>query len=161
MSERFDTAQICLNGHVATAYFETSAEFRQKYCDRCGAETITQCPSCKKPIRGGYRSRGWAPVPYQVPSFCIECGHSFPWTEAKIVAAMELAQELGSLDKDDQAILKQSIDDMVQDKPTTQVAVVRFKKIMKKVGQEGATMFREILVDVVSETAKKLLWPVP
>jgi len=30
---------------------------------------------------------------------------------------------------------------------------------MRKVGQEAASMFREILTDVLSETAKKMVWP--
>lgn len=74
-------------------------------------------------------------------------------------AARELAQFIGELSPEDQAILNQNLDDLVKDTPHTAVAAAKFKSIVAKVGKEAASGFRDILVDVVSETAKKLIWP--
>lgn len=48
---------------------------------------------------------------------------------------------------------------MVKDSPAMPVATTRFKKIMLKVGKETAAMFERGLTNVLSETAKKALWP--
>ena len=89
----------------------------------------------------------------------MKCGHPFPWTKSKLQAAHELAQEIDNISDEDRAILQKSIDDLVKDTPATPVAATRFKKIMVKVGQTTAGMFREILVDVLSEAAKKAMFP--
>jgi hypothetical protein len=47
----------------------------------------------------------------------------------------------------------------VRDTPKTTVAATRFKKLVLKGGKELAGGFRDILVDIASETAKKILWP--
>jgi hypothetical protein len=93
------------------------------------------------------------------PGFCINCGDPFPWTQARLQAARELALELEELEDQDRKVLEESIGELVEDTPQTMVAAVRFKKIVAKVGRSAALAFRELLVDVVSETAKKLVWP--
>ena len=71
----------------------------------------------------------------------------------------ELAQEIDNISDEDRIVLQKSIDELAKDTPSTPVAVTRFKKIMVKAGQTTAGMFREILVDVLSEAAKKALFP--
>ena len=157
MSSNFDIAQICENGHVANSSTQDFPQFNQKYCKRCGSPTITNCPECNAPIRGVYRevfSTG-----YTAPGFCIECGKPFPWTESKLKAAHTLVQELDSLDDDEKEMLEKSLDDLVRDTPSTPVAATRFKKLVTRAGQGAASAFREILVDIASESAKKMLWP--
>lgn len=156
--EGYDVAQICLNGHVTNSSTIGTPEHNEKFCRKCGAETITACPDCDCSIRGYLWGAGIGGG-YDPPSFCTNCGNPFPWTQARINAASELAKELDSLDDEDRIVLQNSIDDMVRDTPSTNVAVLRFKRIMLKVGQDVAGIFREILVDVLSETAKKALWP--
>jgi len=53
--------------------------------------------------------------------------------------------------------LKGSLDDLVRDTPQTQLASTRFKRIMSKVGISSASAMREILVDVLSESAKRMI----
>jgi hypothetical protein len=96
---------------------------------------------------------------YETPKFCINCGEPFPWTRSKIKAANDLAKELQSIDDQDRDILEKSINELTKDTASTQVAAVRFKKIMVKAGNNAASMFRDILTDVLSETVKKILWP--
>ncbi len=50
----YDTAQICINGHVINSMSKSHPEHNKKFCDKCGEPTITNCPKCNAPIRGHY-----------------------------------------------------------------------------------------------------------
>ena len=155
----YRTAQVCINGHMIVSDLEQSPERSSKFCGKCGAETISACPKCGERIRGIYFARGAltvASVP--VRSFCHECGNAYPWTEAKLSAAREMADELDELSDEEKEQLKGSFDDLVRDTPRTEVAATRFKKLMAKVGKEAAKSMRDILVDIASETAKKAIF---
>ena len=54
--------------------------------------------------------------------------------------------------------LSKSIDDLITDSPRTELAATRFKKILLKVGEPAALALRELIVDIVSSTAKKLIF---
>jgi hypothetical protein len=163
MSNRYDTAQICLNGHIITDSIQVDPE-DQKFCGECGASTITQCQSCDAPIRGreyifdflsGSRPIGL----HRVAQFCYQCGEPYPWLKEKLDAAKELAQELDELSEEEKQLLTKSIDDLVKETPKTELAAIKFKKMLSKTGKETAEAFRSILIDIVSELAKKTLWP--
>jgi len=91
----YDTAQICLNGHVITSSTTTSPELKRQLCDKCGAATITECPKCGANIRGDYHVPGEPTLgeTYRLPKFCRDCGVAYPWTESSLKAAHELALE--------------------------------------------------------------------
>ena len=94
-----------------------------------------------------------------LPSFCPDCGEPYPWTEASLKAAKELADELDNLSLEEREILKKSLDDIMvmEDTPQTPVAATRFKKLIVKAGKPAAEAFRKLLIDVASETAKKII----
>ena len=73
-------------------------------------------------------------------------------------AARELFAELDGLSDADRRILKKSLDELVADSPKAEVASLRFKKVMKKVGAESYEVVKGVVTDVLSETAKKLLF---
>ena len=50
----YDTAQICMNGHVINSMSISHPEHNKKFCDKCGAPTTTNCPKCNTPIKGHY-----------------------------------------------------------------------------------------------------------
>jgi len=50
----YDTAQICTNGHVINSMARSEPKHNKKFCDKCGAKTIMNCPNCNSPIRGDY-----------------------------------------------------------------------------------------------------------
>lgn len=158
MPGEYDRAQICINGHVANSRSINSPQCNQKFCETCGTATIAYCPKCNAPIRGYYYGGKSNVVPYVAPGFCIACGESFPWTKSKIEATDALAKEL-DVNEEDRAVLAKSIDELVKDTPSSQVAAIRFKKIMIKIGETSGLMFREILINVISEAAKKTIWP--
>ena len=160
---RFKTAQICACGHLINLDVEDLPALNQKFCSECGGATITGCPQCNAAIRGAYDDPdgGLSIDEFHASSFCHECGHAYPWTASRIKAAHDLAAEIETLDDRDRETLDLSLKDLVRDTPQTQVAAVRFKKLMVKVGSGMAETFKSILVDVMSEAAKKAIFPSP
>lgn len=152
----YDTAQICLNGHVVNTMAATSPQSSQKHCADCGAQTIMACTSCNAKIRGEYHVPGvFVFSHYYKPSYCHNCGTAFPWTVSSLEAARELADEFDGLTQEEKEQLKSSFPDLVKNTPKTTVAETRFKKLMKKAGSEAYDGMKSILVDVVSEAVKK------
>jgi len=157
----YDVAQICLNGHIINDSTKEFPQHNKKFCDKCGAATITNCKNCNSEILGRYHVNGVIGLrkEYPVPAFCPNCGKPYPWTELKIQAAHDIAKELENISDNEKKILVQSIDDIIKDTPKTALAVTRFKRILSKTSKPVVNAFKDILVDIVSETAKKLLWP--
>ncbi len=153
-----DTAQVCLNGDLIDASYHYFPEGRRDFCPECGAKTITACPRCQADIPGTlHMVNAFVGGTEDVPRFCHKCGAPYPWSEASLQAAKELA-ELSALGDDDRRLLGESVDDLVRDTPRTPVATERFKRLMKKAGPQVADSFRSVLVDVVSETVRKAIW---
>jgi hypothetical protein len=155
----YDTAQICLNGHVVNTMAASSPQSNQKHCTECGSQTITACPECNSTIRGYYHVPGVIGFfDYDKPAYCYNCGKPFPWTVSGLEAASELADELDGLSQEEKQQLKESFPDLVRNTPKTVVAETRFKKLMKKAGAEAYDGMKSILVDVVSEAVKKSIF---
>jgi hypothetical protein len=76
----------------------------------------------------------------------------------KLEAAKELVEELDGLDAEERRLLKQSLDDLMTDSPKTEVAGLRFKRLMKKVGKESYDAVKTVVTDLVSESIKKTLF---
>ena len=157
--EWYENAQLCRNGHLVNYFVTTKPHENKKFCDECGEPTLTACEYCNTPLQGFQHNSGGFSYKYIAPRFCRECGKMYPWTADRMNAARELVYEL-NLTATEQEEMEQSIRTLVaQDNPRTQVAIVKFKRLAAKAGIETAGMFRDILVDVISETAKKALFP--
>jgi len=157
----YDVAQVCMNGHVVNDTAQRNPEFNKQYCDRCGEKTITACLNCNTAVQGDYHCEGVTVIgtcPTPAPAFCHNCGNPFPWTTAKQLAAIELFLEEDQ-SKEDQDVFRQSVEQIAKDTPQAQVASKRIGKLLGKISKETASAIRDILVDVASETAKKLLFP--
>lgn len=158
----YEVAQICMNGHVITSLLNVNPVHSQNYCSQCGALTITTCPKCNKKIRGSYYDPNWFldyDGSYKKPGFCHNCGTAYPWTDSKLKAARALSDELDNLTPDERDLLKKSLDDIVRDTPQTTVSALQFKKIAAKAGSIAATALKDIIIDIASEAAKKVIWP--
>lgn len=151
-----DIAQICLNGHVVNDSHERFAGYNQDFCSKCGAKTIIRCSDCGAVIRG--RSYGTASYFGECPAYCQACGKPYPWTESALRAAGDLSEEL-EISEDDKIVLKTALPDLVSDNAQTVVAASRYKRIVAKAGPAAAEAFKSILVNVVSEAAKKIMFP--
>lgn len=133
-------------------------EHKCAYCSECGTQTIMNCPNCNSEIRGEYFVEGiYGGAEGSVPAYCHQCGNPYPWTEAKLQAANDLADELDELSQEDRELLKGTFADLMKESPQTEVAAIRFKKVLAKVGRETAKTVRDLVVDIASETAKKVI----
>jgi len=156
----YDVMQVCLNGHRITATLKVSPQHGKEHCPDCGAATISKCQHCQADMQGYYRvGNVISGPPPNVRAFCHGCGKPYPWTEARLTAAQELADESEGLSEDERQMLKASLDDLVRDTPRTTLAATRFKRLATKAGKGGADAFKDILIEVISEAAKKLIWP--
>lgn len=155
-----DVAQVCPNGHVTNDSIRKNPELNQAFCSRCGEATISSCPKCHSEIQGEYYVPGVAVIgfAFHPPGFCHKCGNPFPWTERKRQAAIDLLGE-EDVSAEDRATFETSVREITKDTPQAQVASRRIVKVLKKVGAETASAIRDIVVDLASETAKKILLP--
>lgn len=156
----YDVALICTNGHLINSSSLRYPSSNSKFCKDCGARAIDQCEECNNPIRGIYHITGVLRYrEISVPSYCINCGTPYPWIKERIAAALELADLVDEISAEDKNILEESLDDIVRETPRSQIAALKFKKVISKMGSNVASAFRDILVDIASETAKKTIWP--
>ena|SRR5438093_3649815 len=153
----YDIAQVCLNGHVTNPSSQRFPERDRAYCTDCGQPTIQACQECGGAIRGRYSARGLITTGYHRPAFCHSCGKPYPWTARSLEAARELAQEMEGLSSEEQATLAGTLDDLLTETPRTQVQATRFKRLLAKAGKGTAEALRKIMVDVMSEAAKKAI----
>lgn len=155
----YHTAEVCLDGHYTTSSVEEHPERRSQYCPKCGSKTITQCPNCSANIRGIYVVPNVVDLvtKYRPPNYCHSCGKPLPWTERKISAAQELVDEIEELSKDDKGILKQSIFELSQDSPRTELASIRYKKLLSKCRDYARQLLNSTVTSILTESAKKLL----
>lgn len=153
-----DTAQICMEGHTINDSFHRSPHLNTKHCPNCGEPTITECPECHKPIAGEIHYPNVSGAhSFKLPAYCIECGKPYPWTVKNLQTAKELANELEELNAEEQKILEKSIEEVTRDNTQAQVGATRIKKIMGKISSTTGEILQKVIVDVASETAKKIL----
>lgn len=155
----YATAQVCMNGHAITGNV-SNREQLSDYCSYCGAATITRCPNCQVPIRGDYIASGIFFISeYQPPAYCFKCGAPFPWTQARLEAAKALAEEVIELSEDERTLFSDSLPDIITETPRTVLAATRIARILKKLPAAIGSAMYDIFIDVVSDAAKKIIWP--
>lgn len=154
----YRNATICLNGHVIS-HSNANAE---TFCSQCGNVTYSACPQCNSPIRGVYDVQGVAVLghrDYKKPYYCHNCGAPYPWTQKILDNAVELLSLDDELDSSSKELIKNAIPDLIIDTPTTPIAIAKYRKGIANAGQIIKGSLYQLLVDVISETAKKALFP--
>ncbi|WP_186433609.1 DUF2321 domain-containing protein [Lactobacillus jensenii] len=130
---------VCLNGHKITDSATANESQIIKFCEKCGAKTIEECPNCHKYIEGnrkyddivlGYTG------PKEIPAYCKFCSNPFPWTQASMNSMTELIQ-LSDLNSNSKEVLKNTIPDMMVETPRTQLSAVKWKTIGKPILEFG------------------------
>lgn len=153
-------ALACLNGHLLNIITSPALPSGMRFCKTCGAGLITMCQKCGAPITE-FRTPSpdvWVPFKLLLPAFCHSCGQPYPWTQSKLAAAQDLIEELAALEPHEREILKKSLDDLVRETPHMPVAETRFKRLVAKAGAGAADTLKALLVDVLSEAAKRAIW---
>jgi hypothetical protein len=69
----------------------------------------------------------------------------------------ELAQEADMLTPEEQALLSRSFDDLLRAGVSTEVAAVRVKRFLPRVGTELGGAMKSILINVVTDAVKRQL----
>lgn len=148
----YDTALICLNGHVVNSGLKTWPEKADAFCSECGEKTISQCPKCQTAIRGRFVT-DVGPLRYDVPSYCRSCGAPYPWTERKLEAARELIA-LANIEDAEKQALSNDLPNLMNDTPRTKVAATRFRLFLDRAGQELGSGLRDLLVNITHRARK-------
>ena len=154
MAGQYDTQQVCENGHQITAMYERNPERHQEYCDKCGSKTMTKCLQCNVEIRGYYHVPGvYVAGGTAVPSHCFNCGKPYPWTENKIVTAIQMFAEFGNLDAEEKKTIDEDIKNIAKDIPQAELSARRIKRIWAK----GTKIAYSVLMEFASKTAAEVL----
>ena len=158
ITEGWDVAQICENGHVLNGYAQTHPQRNQKFCSRCGKPTLIACPACHAPIRGKYHHPDVvnATRMQTAPAFCHKCGQPYPWTSERLATARAIVEE-SALDPESKKLFAENVEDLVSDQPRTQLAAQRVAKILAKLAKPAAAAVRDVLVDIASESVRKII----
>lgn len=152
-----DVALICENGHVINSSSTEYPEDNSSFCRECGAKTIDKCPSCLASIKGNYHYDGVIGFDeFDAPSYCGDCGCSYPWTAEKLKAIQEV-MSMANLTEEDEDDFNKNLVDIVSDTPRTNVAALKIKMIGSKVTSEIWEVAKGIIVEIASETAKKTM----
>ena len=157
MTTTYDTALVCLNGHMITDSTRVDPEPDKKYCDACGKELISNCVNCNSPIHGryyvNYHITGQRPITCSDPAkFCYSCGKPYPWMESAIDAANNYASSMGVLSPEEVAGFNSSLQEIIVDSPKTELFAVKMKMLVSKLGAGAGGALRDFLVDVISES---------
>jgi len=160
LPQGYDTAQICKNGHLITAYVESIPEHTKNNCTICGEPTISSCDHCGQPIQGVYHIPIIGAVGnYTVPKFCHNCGKPYVWTIRQMEAAKKIIDLAEGLQQNDREDLKIAIDDIVKDSPNAKPAAYKIRAALKKIPGEAQTMLRDLIVNIASEAIVKIIMP--
>lgn len=156
----YDVMQVCLNGHKITGTYRSQGESARQRCPECGEPTIISCPECDATIPGRYRTPGIVDLTSgpDPDAYCHECGQPYPWTQRKMEAAEELI-ELADIDDTEKHDLREEIPNLINDTPRSKVAAFKLKEFLERAGNIMSKEARDLLVDIASETAKKVLLP--
>ena len=113
-------------------------------------------------IRGSYYVEGVVFLgnsDYTKPYYCHNCGTPYPWTQKILDNAVELLSLDNELDSSSKELIKNAIPNLIVDTPTTPIAIAKYRKGIANAGQIVKESLRQLLIDVISETAKKTLFP--
>jgi hypothetical protein len=140
---------ICKNGHYLKCY-------DGKFCPNCGAETIDSCPNCSEKIP--FLDQSAIIQDYKIPSYCFKCGSPYPWTTTLLDTARTIVHEDELLQDEQITEWCDCFPDIICQTPKTQLALIRYKKMVDKAASTTVNALKDLLVDVVSETIKKQLF---
>lgn len=157
----YHIAQICLHGHVITDSYDSDPEFRQNFCDKCGSKTITNCPKCNSPIRGNYEVPDFISFNSMntAPSYCYDCGEPYPWTKESLESIQELLALESNLSGPELEYLNSNLSSVLVDTPKTNIVAAKLKLALGKISSVTSEAIHNIIVDIASETAKKIIYP--
>lgn len=96
------------------------------------------------------------PAPVNIaPNNCHECGSAYPWRQAAIANAIEVAQaEVDSAQAEEVAQLVHSI---AAATPRAEADAMKLGRILRAAGSAGGEILRKALADIASDMALKAM----
>lgn len=155
------TQKVCLNGHQISSSSESNDDPKPPdFCELCGEQTIRTCQKCHTPIDGKRKYPNvYGGGSVRIPKYCRSCGNPYPWTERILESAVEMVGLDTELSESERQTIKSALPDLLVDTPKTKLQASKFKIVMSKATGIVKDGMRELLVDVISETAKKMIYP--
>jgi hypothetical protein len=149
---------ICLNGHSISDTLRNLSDI-DKHCTKCGKAVISRCPSCNAPIRGDkHRDFVIANRKISIPSYCHECGEPYPWTKSAIEAvSLVLEEEKEFVIDAERAGLIEVLPDLMDETPKTNLAILRFQKVMSNCEEFAKQALMQFAVEFGCALAKQKL----
>jgi hypothetical protein len=160
MKEGFDTAQICLNGHLINRCAVLIPIDNKKFCQKCGVKTITACPKCNEYIKGEYHypNQTKPDLHYVIPKCCDNCGNPYPWTETMIKCASELIGFSDKIEPSELIDFSSNISDLILETARVPIAQLKIKKYLEKAGPVLSENIHQILSESISDKIKEFIW---
>jgi hypothetical protein len=130
-------------------------EYNTKFCEKCGALSITQCPSCAETIRGNYHVRGIVGGIEDPPDFCHNCGKPYPWMKKLIEAATKEIDAAKSLNDTEKQEFVEAIQEVRGDSTLSKMAGHKIKKYVARLGPAAGEVIKEVVTKIASEAISK------
>lgn len=156
----YDTALVCKNGHMINSSMRKYSDTNDKYCTKCGAETVYKCSSCECEIRGEYHASGVVCLGGGIeepPGYCHNCGKPYEWTRLRIEALNDLIELDEKLSKQQKDELKRSGIEISTENPKNKVAVLKIKSILSKTGSSLKEEIKDAFAQVAAKTAVEIM----
>ncbi len=152
----YTSAEVCLNGHI----INVPAKNLSQFCHECGKDIIRKCPKCESPIKGNYVDNNEILNSkfFKLPKYCDSCGTPYPWIQSKIDAVESVLKDTKKLNQKEKQEFENYIPDLIINTPKTEIASLKAKNLMEKVGPVLSDMLKNILIDIVLEVVKKTIW---
>ena len=152
----YDTAEICLNGHLISSSFEDYPS-EQAYCSKCGSKIITNCPNCNAKLRGAFNDPYYIKT-VEVTAYCYNCGKPYPWTKATIETAEAIIREDELLTEEQIQQFCECIPDLISETKKTNIALIRYKKLVDKAASVTGPALYDVLKDIAPAVIIKALF---
>ncbi len=153
----YDTAQVCINGHLINSSSKSSPDRNERHCGICGAATVTTCAKCNADIRGYHHVPGVIAFgPTEAAAHCHECGQPYPWTKQRLDALSELV-ELLEIDSGVKDALKADLQALTVEVPRSNVAAARMSTVLQHATPELAAAIKNAVGEVATASVKKAL----
>lgn len=146
--ERFYSAAICRRGHVSSEMLERSGT--DPKCVTCGADVLTACPACSKPIRG-YEKGSMSAQEFKAPEFCTGCGAAFPWASRQAIVwhiENQLGDETG-LGEGDRRVLIERLSELTK-QPDSEAAERKQAEVLGYLREKAPKAYEAALPSILS-----------
>lgn len=175
----YETAQICLNGHLRNNEVNQHPDRNEKFCSLCSKEVISECPTCKAPIRSYYYEQkavyntinsdplqteqrfskefgGYEKTQLSgeliVPAFCHNCGEPYPWTKTFLENAEDMVDMFDELSPEQKLQLKETFPDLIVETPKSKLAALQASKLINGFQSAGKDIFISMLKEKVIDS---------